>query len=212
MSTMEVDTTRLPLMLHDLRLPAIARLWTEFAERADTEGWPAARFLSAPRRAGSSSATLLAMKLAPIVTTNRRPPIAPWTGVFKLSSQLKQGLFIAIAADELYADWQALIIPVQRHGHCWMTRGVEQGTGMAKAKSAPIHELVGISSFFVLVQRTERERRLAEGGRKQDVNILKECADLTRELIEQHARANIIPDLHLATVQNSGPRSPFKII
>jgi DNA replication protein DnaC len=34
-------------MLHDLRLPAIARLWPEFAERADKEGWPAARFLAA---------------------------------------------------------------------------------------------------------------------------------------------------------------------
>jgi DNA replication protein DnaC len=40
MSAIQVDTTRLPLLLHDLRLPAIARLWPE-------EGWPAARFLSA---------------------------------------------------------------------------------------------------------------------------------------------------------------------
>ena len=47
MSAIEVDTTRLPLLLHDLRLPAIARLWPEFAERADKEGWPAARFLAA---------------------------------------------------------------------------------------------------------------------------------------------------------------------
>ena len=47
MSAIQVDTTRLPLLLHDLRLPAIARLWPEFAERADKEGWPAARFLSA---------------------------------------------------------------------------------------------------------------------------------------------------------------------
>jgi DNA replication protein DnaC len=47
MSTLAIDTTRLPLLLHELRLPAIARLWPEFAERADKEGWPAARFLSA---------------------------------------------------------------------------------------------------------------------------------------------------------------------
>src|SRR5215831_8085548 len=32
MSAIEVDTTRLPLLLHELRLPAIARLWPEFAE------------------------------------------------------------------------------------------------------------------------------------------------------------------------------------
>jgi DNA replication protein DnaC len=47
MSKIEVDTTRLPLLLHELRLPAIARLWPEFAKRADKESWPAARLLSA---------------------------------------------------------------------------------------------------------------------------------------------------------------------
>ncbi len=43
----EVDTARLPLLLGELRLPAIGRLWAEMAERSDREGWPAARFLSA---------------------------------------------------------------------------------------------------------------------------------------------------------------------
>jgi DNA replication protein DnaC len=47
MSKVQVDTARLPLLLHELRLPAVARLWPEFAERADKESWPAARFLSA---------------------------------------------------------------------------------------------------------------------------------------------------------------------
>jgi DNA replication protein DnaC len=47
MSKVEVDTARLPLLLHDLRLPAISRLWPEIAARSDKEGWPAARFLSA---------------------------------------------------------------------------------------------------------------------------------------------------------------------
>lgn len=47
MSKIEVDTNRLPLLLNELRLPAIARLWPEFSERADKESWPAARFLSA---------------------------------------------------------------------------------------------------------------------------------------------------------------------
>ena len=46
MSPIEIDTTRPPLLLHELRLPAIGRLWPEFAERADKEGWPAARLLS----------------------------------------------------------------------------------------------------------------------------------------------------------------------
>ena len=47
MSTLEVDTTRLPLLLQELRLPAVARLWPEFTARSDKEGWPAARLLSA---------------------------------------------------------------------------------------------------------------------------------------------------------------------
>ncbi len=46
MSRVEVDTTRLPLLLGDLRLPAIGRFWPEVAERSDREGWPAARFLA----------------------------------------------------------------------------------------------------------------------------------------------------------------------
>ncbi len=47
MSAIAIDTTRLPLLLlHELRLPAIGRLWQEFAERADPEGWPAARCLA----------------------------------------------------------------------------------------------------------------------------------------------------------------------
>jgi DNA replication protein DnaC len=47
MTAIEVDTTRLPLLLTELRLPAIGRLWQQMAERSDREGWPAARFLSA---------------------------------------------------------------------------------------------------------------------------------------------------------------------
>jgi DNA replication protein DnaC len=35
------------LMLTELRLPTIGRLWPEFAERSDKEAWPAARFLGA---------------------------------------------------------------------------------------------------------------------------------------------------------------------
>jgi DNA replication protein DnaC len=42
-----IDVARLGLLLNDLRLPAIKTLWPAFAERADKEGWPAARFLAA---------------------------------------------------------------------------------------------------------------------------------------------------------------------
>ena len=41
-----IDTARLGIMLNELRLPTIRTIWPSFAEQADTEGWPAARFLS----------------------------------------------------------------------------------------------------------------------------------------------------------------------
>lgn len=48
MSTSEpIDEARLGLLLGDLRLPTIKHIWPAFAERADKEGWPAARFLAA---------------------------------------------------------------------------------------------------------------------------------------------------------------------
>ena len=40
-----LDTTRLTLLLNELRLPAVKQVWPTFAERSDQEGWPAARFL-----------------------------------------------------------------------------------------------------------------------------------------------------------------------
>lgn len=42
-----VDEARLGIMLSELRLPTIKTLWPRFAEMADREGWPAARFLAA---------------------------------------------------------------------------------------------------------------------------------------------------------------------
>ncbi|RWN46438.1 IS21-like element helper ATPase IstB [Mesorhizobium sp.] len=42
-----IDEARLGIMLNELRLPTIKTLWPQFAEQADREGWPAARFLSA---------------------------------------------------------------------------------------------------------------------------------------------------------------------
>lgn len=43
----KVDAIRLALMLTELRLSTIKQLWQDCAARADTEGWPAGRFLAA---------------------------------------------------------------------------------------------------------------------------------------------------------------------
>jgi DNA replication protein DnaC len=42
-----IDTTRLTLLLNELRLPATKHLWESFTERSDKEGWPGARLLMA---------------------------------------------------------------------------------------------------------------------------------------------------------------------
>ena len=45
MNAPSYELGRNALMLSELRLPTIGRLWSEFAERSDKESWPAARFL-----------------------------------------------------------------------------------------------------------------------------------------------------------------------
>lgn len=47
MTGIEAAAARLPLMIAELRLPTIGRLWPAFAAQADRDGWPAARFLAA---------------------------------------------------------------------------------------------------------------------------------------------------------------------
>lgn len=45
--TIAADTAKLPTLLTALRLPTVAKLWPDFCARADKEGWPAARLLTA---------------------------------------------------------------------------------------------------------------------------------------------------------------------
>jgi DNA replication protein DnaC len=45
MNAPSYEPGRNALMLSELRLPTMGRLWSEFAERSDKESWPAARFL-----------------------------------------------------------------------------------------------------------------------------------------------------------------------
>lgn len=47
MTQTDADTVCLTLALNKLRLPTIMALWAQFAQLADKEGWPAARFLTA---------------------------------------------------------------------------------------------------------------------------------------------------------------------
>ena len=44
--TLTTDAARLPMLLTQLRLPTIARLWPALTETADRESWPAAKTLT----------------------------------------------------------------------------------------------------------------------------------------------------------------------
>lgn len=44
---MNTAAARLPLILNELRLPTVKRLWAGLAEQSNKEGWPAERFLAA---------------------------------------------------------------------------------------------------------------------------------------------------------------------
>jgi DNA replication protein DnaC len=46
-TTSRADAARVDLQLAELRLPTMKLMWSELAEQADKEGWPAARFLAA---------------------------------------------------------------------------------------------------------------------------------------------------------------------
>ncbi len=45
-TTPDIDAARLTLVLSELRLPTFKALWPQFTERADKQGWPAARLLA----------------------------------------------------------------------------------------------------------------------------------------------------------------------
>ena len=45
--SMTVETAKLPTLPSALRLPTFGRLWPQFCDRADKEGWPAERLLAA---------------------------------------------------------------------------------------------------------------------------------------------------------------------
>src|SRR5260370_755779 len=47
MSAPTYDTGSMGLMLNELRLPTIGRLWSDFAQRSDKEGWQASQLLGA---------------------------------------------------------------------------------------------------------------------------------------------------------------------
>lgn len=76
--TPTIDTARLPMLLTQLRLPTVGRLWQTIAETADRESWPAAKTLAvlmeheiAERAQRRTARHLLEARLPPGKTLDR---------------------------------------------------------------------------------------------------------------------------------------------
>jgi DNA replication protein DnaC len=136
-----VDAARLPLLLSELRLPTVARLWPEFAERADREAWPAARLL----------ATLAELEVAERVQRRiqrhlqgARPPPGETLDGFEFAAvpTLSRAQIVALAA-----------------GDGWLAKGTNilafgpPGSGKTHVAAALGHALVD-NGFRVLFTRT----------------------------------------------------------
>jgi DNA replication protein DnaC len=77
-TTPTIDTARLPMLLTQLRLPTVGRLWQAIAETADRESWPAAKTLAvlmeheiAERAQRRTARHLLEARLPPGKTLDR---------------------------------------------------------------------------------------------------------------------------------------------
>jgi DNA replication protein DnaC len=81
MKDVHIDEARLGIMLNELRLPTIKTLWSQFAEQADREGWPAARFLSAiaEHELAERDRRRIERHLKPICRPERRSTASPST-------------------------------------------------------------------------------------------------------------------------------------
>jgi hypothetical protein len=117
-ATDPIDAARLGLLLGDLRLPAVKHIWPRFAERADKEGWPAARFPppwpstrspSAPGAASSATSPKPACRPArplAFTTWSRLVPASPSTAA-RLSKTCSVGASIpaAISPETVSGSW-----------------------------------------------------------------------------------------------------------
>lgn len=139
--TITVDTARLPLLLSELRLPTVARLWPEFAERADREAWPAARLLAT--LAELEVAERAQRRIQRHLQEARLPPGKTLDGFeFAAVPMLSRAQIVALAA-----------------GDGWLAKGTNilafgpPGSGKTHVAAALGHALVD-NGFRVLFART----------------------------------------------------------
>ncbi len=139
--TLSIDTARLTLVLNELRLPAIKQAWAAFAERADKESWPAARFLTT--LAEHEVAERLQRRIARHAQESRLPPGKTFDAFdFAAVPMIGKARFLALA-----------------EGDAWIDRGQNillfgpPGVGKSHLGAALGHALID-NGFRVLFART----------------------------------------------------------
>ena len=143
-----VDTARLPLLLGELRMPTIAKLWQAFTERADREGWPSARLL----------ATLAELELAERVQRRIQRHL--------LEARLPPG--------KTLDSFDVASVPTVSHAHvtalasgdAWLNKGANillfgpSGSGKSHLAAALGHALVENGYRVLFTRTTELAQRL----------------------------------------------------
>jgi DNA replication protein DnaC len=190
----QIEAARLPIMLAELRLPTINRLWPELAAHADQEGWPAARFL----------ASLVEHELAERVTRrierhrleSRLPPEKTLaTFDFAAIPKVRKAHVLALAA-----------------GDSWLEKGANilvfglPGVGKSHLAAAIGHALVDngyrvlFSRTVDLVQRLQAARRelalpaaLAKLD-KHDLLVLDDISYVRKDQAETSAMFELIAE------------------
>ena len=160
------DAARLPIMLTDLRLPTVKRMWEVVAAQSDREGWPAEKLLSA----------LFEHEMAE--REQRR------LGRHRLESQLD--------ADKTLANFDFDHVPMLSKAHVmalasgddWIERGANlllfgpPGSGKSHAVSAIGHALID-RGWRVLFTRTGELVQRLQAARR-DLRLPAELARLDR--------------------------------
>ena len=115
MSSRAIDVHALPAMLTTLRLPSFHRHWQALAARADTEAWPAARFLAAlaeielaERETRRIRRHLLEANLPPGKTTTTTDSSTKFTGAARAGSTVR-GESVALHRGRTTHVWQTTI-------------------------------------------------------------------------------------------------------
>ena len=160
------DAASVPIMLAELRLPTIKRLWSELAEQSNREGWPAERFLGA--LLGHEMAERETRRLARARAESQLPPgksLAEFD--FAAVSMVSKAHVMALAEAD---TWIA-------QGHNLLAFG-PPGAGKSHLIAGIGHALIDSGHKVLFVRTSDLVQRLQAARR--DLRLPAELAKLDR--------------------------------